>query len=255
MKYIINSTHSLGQKITAWISSLVDKSIGVTSSLNLIENGDCIIYLPSEQENIQTQINNFENLLVRVKGKKVNFMLINLFADQSNNPYVFSALYGYLQRRLAASSINYTLIRHGVLADKIVKDILEIRKNGKIKSPCEINKINFITANDVAHAVAKIATQRFLHQKKGQTYLLTAPQGYNMVELAYLLSQIIEEEIEYAPQDNFEASGIDLSLAKAASLGLLNQVSDDFQKVTGRECEDLNHFIRNSYQLTKLMNK
>lgn len=255
VKYIINSNNFLGQKITAWLSSLIDESVEITNDLNNIQNDDCIIYLPSDQENIQTQINNFENLLTKLKNKKVNLILVSLFADQRNNPYLFSAVYGYMQRRLAASNINYTLVRYGVLADSIVKDIPQIRKNKKIQYPCGINKISFITANDVAHAVSRIAIYEFLHNKKGQSYLLTTSQGFNMIELSYLLSQIVEEEIEYAPQDNFETAGIDLSLSKAASLGLLEQVSNDFQLITGREPEDLNHFIRNSYQLTKLMRK
>lgn len=253
VKYIINSTNFLGQKITAWLSSLSGEITEITNDLNNIEDDDCIIYLPADQESIQLQINNFENLLIRLKNKKINLMLVSMFADQSNNPYLFSAVYGYMQRRLAASNINYTLVRYGVLADSIVKDIPQIRKDKKIQCPCGINKISFITANDVAHAVARIAVYKFLHDKRGQSYLLTTPQGFSMMEIAYLLSQILEEEIEYAPQDNFETSGMDLSLAKAASLGLLEQVSDDFQLITGRKPEDLNHFIRNSYQLTKLI--
>lgn len=255
VKYIINSTNFLGQKIAAWISALIDDSREITNDLSNIKDEDCIIYLPSNQENIQTQINNFEDLLIKVKDKDIKLIAVNLFADQSDNPYLFSAVYGYIQRRLAASAIDYTLIRHGVLADSLVEDIPIIQKNKKIKLPCGINRISFITANDVAHAVARVAIYKFLHNKRGKSYLLTENKSFNMVEVAYLLSQIIEEEIGYTPKDNFETSGMDLSLAKAASLGLLEQVSDDFQQITGREPEDLDHFIRNSYQLTKLMKK
>ena len=35
-------------------------------------------------------------------------------------------------------------------------------------------------------------------------------------------------------------------------MGLLKATSNDFHRITGREPEDMEHFLRNGYQISKL---
>ncbi len=209
---------------------------------------------------MQKRITEFENVLQVVKEAKSKLIFVSFFADQENNPFVMSPFYAYVPRRLASSGIEYSIVKNSLYADPLVPDLDELIQRKNIIYPVGAKPLSFITRNDSAHAIACLAMQPVMRDQ-GQTYLLSMDKNYNMVELSYIMSRITDNQIGYAPvtTDEFakiyadEGDGVELaSMYAGGAKGLLSATSDDFHRLTGREPEEMEHFLRNGYQIARL---
>lgn len=285
MKYLITGANSkLAQKVTHWLKTMTDEvniRVGLPSlkekneyqdlevekveldyaNPNLVqkavENIDLIICIPSLGLNLSNRILEFENILAAAQKTCAKLIFVSFFADQENSPFLMSPFYGYALRRLAGSGLQYSVIKNTMFADPIVDYIPEMIKQKNIIYPVADQSLSFITMNDSAHAIASLAVQKTMRDQ-GQTYLLSMENNYNMIELAYIISHATETDIGYQPTTVEEYAKISknpimASLYAAGSLGLLDSTSRDFHKLTGREPEKMNHYLRNGYQIAKLL--
>ncbi|MDZ7834239.1 MAG: NmrA family NAD(P)-binding protein [Alkalibacterium sp.] len=184
-----------------------------------------------------------------------HFIFISFYADQENNPFLMSPFYGYASRRLACSSLSYTVIKNAMYADPLVSYLSELEDRGKVVYPVPHEKVSFISRQDSARAIVSVAVDPSLHN---QTYTLTQNRSYTMVELAETLSQVSGSELGFEPMsmEEFaqvydEPSGFGPLLAsmyEAANLGLLNTVTEDYRFITGKEAESLLSFMKRHCQ-------
>lgn len=285
MKYLITGASSkLAQKVTHWLKTMTDEAnirVGLPtltkkneykdlevekveldytshhSIQSAFQNIDLVVYIPSTGLNLSNKILEFEGILAGAEKANAKFIFVSFFADQENNPFLMSPFYAYVERRLAGSGVPYSVVKNTMYADPIVDYIPELIKRKNIIYPVGDQSLSFITLNDSAHAIACLAMQETMRDK-GQTYLLSMENNYNMIELAYIISHATETEIGYQPVSVKEFADIYknpimASLYAAAGKGLLNATSRDFHKLTGREPERMNHYLRNGYQIAKLL--
>lgn len=221
---------------------------------------DLVIYIPSITYDLQRRITEFENVLQAVKKAKAKLIFVSFFADQENNPFVMSPFYAYVPRRLASSKVEYSIVKNSLYADPLVPYLEELIKRKNIIYPVGAQPLSFITRNDSAHAIACLAMQSIMRDQ-GQSYLLSMDKNYNMVELSYIMSRITDHKIGYAPVTITEfakiyaqeGDGKELaSMYAGGAKGLLSETSDDFHRLTGREPEEMEHFLRNGYQIARL---
>lgn len=288
MKYLITgATGNLGEKVTRWLRTMTAEEnirVGIHSSKkankfndlavekvkldyfdsNTLEKAitgiDLVVYIPSITYSVQRRITEFENVLQAVKKAKAKLIFVSFFADQETNPFVMSPFYAYVPRRLASSNIEYSIVKNSLYADPLVPYLEELIKRQNIIYPVGAQPLSYITRNDSAHAIACLAMQPIMRDQ-GQTYLLSMDKNYNMVELSYIMSRITDHKIGYAPvtESEFakiyskEGDGKELSsLYAAGGKGLLQATSTDFHRLTGREPEEMEHFLRNGYQIARL---
>ncbi|MBP2058838.1 uncharacterized protein YbjT (DUF2867 family) [Lactobacillus colini] len=285
MKYLITGANSkLAQKVTHWLKTMTEEAnirVGLPSlsekheyrdlevdkveldytnhhSISSSFKGiDLVIYIPTIGLDLSNRILEFENILTASEKAHAKFIFVSFFADQANNPFLMSPFYAYAQRRLAGSGVAYTVVKNTMYADPLVDYIPELIKRKNIIYPVGDQSLSFITLNDSAHAIACLAVQKALRDK-GQSYLLSMENNYNMIELAYIISHATETEIGYDPVTIEEFTRIYhnpvmTSLYAAGGKGLLDATSRDFHKITGREPERMNHYLRNGYQIAKLL--
>ena len=221
---------------------------------------DLIIYIPSKTYKLNDRIAEFENILAATKESKASLIFISFFADQENNPFTMSPFYAYVPRRLAGSGVKYTIVKNTLYADPLVPYLPELIERHHIIYPVGAQPLSFITQNDSAHAIAKLAVEPELRDQ-GQSYLLSMENNFNMVELSYIMQNITEQDITYQPVTlkefahiyAAEGDGSELaSMYAGGAMGLLKATSNDFHRITGREPEDMEHFLRNGYQISKL---
>ena len=219
-----------------------------------------VIYIPSKTYKINDRIAEFENILEAVKEVNASLIFVSFFADQENNPFTMSPFYAYVPRRLAGSGVKYTIVKNTLYADPLVPYLPELVERHHIIYPVGAQPLSFITQNDSAHAIAKLAVEPELRDK-GQSYLLSMENNFNMVELSYIMQNVTEHQITYQPVTikefahiyATEGDGAELaSMYAGGAMGLLKATSNDFHRITGREPEDMEHFLRNGYQISKL---
>ena len=288
MKYLITgATGNLGEKVTRWLRTMTPENnirVGIHNlkkankfddldvekikldyfDLDTLEKAvsgvDLVIYIPSITYDLQRRITEFENVLQAVKKAKAKLIFVSFFADQENNPFVMSPFYAYVPRRLASSKVEYSIVKNSLYADPLVPYLEELIKRKNIIYPVGAQPLSFITRKDSAHAIACIAMQSIMRDQ-GQSYLLCMDKNYNMVVLSFILSRITDHKIGYAPVTITEfakiyaqeGDGKELaSMYAGGAKGLLSETSDDFHRLTGREPEEMEHFLRNGYQISRL---
>ena len=288
MKYLITgATGNLGEKVTRWLRTMTPENnirVGIHNlkkankfddldvekikldyfDLDTLEKAvsgvDLVIYIPSITYDLQRRITEFENVLQAVKKAKAKLIFVSFFADQENIPFVMSPFYAYVPRRLASSKVEYSIVKNSLYADPLVPYLEELIKRKNIIYPVGAQPLSFITRNDSAHAIACLAMQSIMRDQ-GQSYLLSMDKNYNMVELSYIMSRITDHKIGYAPVTITEfakiyaqeGDGKELaSMYAGGAKGLLSETSDDFHRLTGREPEEMEHFLRNGYQIARL---
>ncbi|ANU10951.1 hypothetical protein A1A1_18307 [Planococcus antarcticus DSM 14505] len=217
---------------------------------------DVLIYIPSLTFPSIARIMEFENAVMAAEKTRIKqFIFIGFMADHGNNPFKMSPFFGYVQRRLASGSVPYTYIRNGMYSDPLPPYLPELARQGKVLYPVADQRISFISRKDLAKAIVQIAVREQLH---GKEYTLTGPKAWSMNELAELMSRISGSPIVYDPlsKEQFselydEPKGFGpvlVSLYEAASKGMMGEVTEDFERITGEKAEDLSVYMEREYR-------
>ncbi len=217
---------------------------------------DVLIYIPSLTYEIRGRINEFENTLSAMTSAGVkNIVDVSFIADQYNNPFQMASYYAYLPVRLASSPFSYAVVKNSLYADPLVPYLPELIQRQNIIYPVGDQAMSFISRQDSAEAIANVAVKRYLRDR-GQNYLLTMKQNYNMVELSTIMTKITGQQIGYAPTTlkefadiyRSEGDGDELaSMYHAAALGLMDATTADFQHITGHTPQTMTEFLASNY--------
>ncbi|MCY1591287.1 SDR family oxidoreductase [Staphylococcus pettenkoferi] len=218
------------------------------------ENIDLVIFIPSIIHPSFKRLPEVENLVAAAQEAQVShIMFIGYYADQHNNPFHMSPYFGYAERLLASSPIDYTYVRMAMYMDPLVPYLPELKERGKLIYPVGEGKINYISRADIAKGVVALLQQP---GKWGQRYLL-AGYAYTMRELADILSEVADSPIQYDPvtREEFgemydEPQGFGPLLAsmyQAGEMGLLDQTSDDFERLTGERPMPFKDYLKQHY--------
>ncbi len=219
-------------------------------------DSDLVIYVPSLTYNLIDRVTELENLLTAMQKAHVsNLVAVSFFADQANNPFRMAPFYAYLPARLAGSGLNYAIVKNALYADPLVSYLPELIERQNIIYPVGNQKLAFISQENSAEAIAKVAMTPALRDH-GQTYLLTQNQALSMSELAKIMTTITRKTIGYQPVSlaefahiyHDEGDGNELaSMYQAGAMGLLSGISNDFVKITGHAPTSMADFLMNNY--------
>lgn len=251
-------TPSKGQKLK---EQKIDVRAGdysdVASMTEALKDIDLLIYVPSKTYDVVQRVLELENTLTAMKNAKVKkIIFVSFFADQEKNPFVMAPYYGYAPRRLAGLGVEYTIVKNSLYADPLVPYLPELIERKNIIYPIGEEKLSFISLADSAEAIAKLAVQPALRDN-GQTYLLSQEKNNSMNELSKIMSDVTGKEIGYQPvslqefAEIYQGDGDGNELAsmyQGGALGLLGDVSTDFEKITGHAPTDMESFLHERYE-------
>ncbi|WP_119326461.1 NAD(P)H-binding protein [Companilactobacillus musae] len=225
--------------------------------ITAFQNKDVLIYIPSKSHDSFSRVSELENVIKAAQKAQVGHILaMGFIADQENNPFDLSAFYGYLPRRLASSGIPYTIVKNALYADPLVPYLPELIERKNVIYPMKDQALSFISLEDSSKAFAKVAATKEL-LKNGKIYTLTQDQNYTMPQLAEVLSEVAGSEIGYQPVSLDEFAQIYnegneghmlSSMYDAGGRGLLNVISNDYQKIMGHSAMPLKEFLVKNYQ-------
>ncbi|BGE81355.1 SDR family oxidoreductase [Staphylococcus petrasii] len=221
------------------------------SMVKAFDNIDTVVFIPSIIHPSFKRLPEVENLVSAAQKAKVqHIMFIGYYADQHNNPFHMSPYFGYAERLLATSGLNYTYVRMAMYMDPLKPYLPELAEMHKLIYPAGEGRINYISRNDIARGIIALLQQP---EKFGQRYLLSG-YSYSMTELARILSDAADTEIKYDPvslgkfsemYDEPKGFGALLaSMYEAAARGLLDQESDDFEQLVHDKPQTLPEFLQ-----------
>lgn len=225
--------------------------------ITAFQNKDVLIYIPSKSHDSFSRVSELENVIKAAQKAQVGHILaMGFIADQEDNPFDLSAFYGYLPRRLVSSGIPYTIVKNALYADPLVPYLPELIERKNVIYPMKDQALSFISLEDSSKAFAKVAATKEL-LKNGKIYTLTQDQNYTMPQLAEVLSEVAGSEIGYQPVSLDEFAQIYnegneghmlSSMYDAGGRGLLNVISNDYQKIMGHSAMPLKEFLVKNYQ-------
>lgn len=252
----VRSPKKASQYVTAGIDVRAADYLDVDSMVEAWRGTDVLIYIPSISHPSIVRVPEFENSVIAAERAGVkHFIFVGFFADQVNSPFHMAAFFAYANTRLASAGFSYSIIKNAMYADPLVPYLPELIERKAVIYPMGNAKISFVSREDSAEAIVKLA---MLPALQGKTYVLTQERNYTMLELANLLSEVSGHEIGYQPvtveefaalYDQPKGFGVVLaSLYQARSQGCLDIVTDDFRTITGRQAMDLKNYMMKNYQ-------
>lgn len=217
---------------------------------------DILIYIPSITHPSIVRVPETENVIVAAEKARVKHLIfVGFFADQDNNPFHMAPFFGYTNRRLACSSLSYTVIKNAMYTDPLIPYLPELQETGRLIYPVPHGSLSFISRAESAEAIIKVAEDPYY---QNNVYTLTQERTYTMSELAAVLTEAGGKEILFTPASTSEFAakydrpagfGIVLaSLYEAAERGLLAQTTPDFRFITGRAAKDLRTVLTETYR-------
>lgn len=252
----VRSPQKASQYAAAGIDVRAADYLDVDSMVEAWRGTAVLIYIPSISHPSIVRVPEFENSVIAAERAGVkHFIFVGFFADQVNSPFHMAAFFAYANTRLASAGFSYSIIKNAMYADPLVPYLPELIERKAVIYPMENAKMSFISREDSAEAIVKLAMSPVL---QGKTYVLTQERNYTMLELANLLSEVSGHEISYQPvtveefaafYDQPKGFGVVLaSLYQAGSQGCLDIVTDDFRTITGRQATDLKSYMMKNYQ-------
>jgi len=189
--------------------------------------------------------------------------VLNAAADST---FILGADHYYTEEHIRETGLEYTFLRMSLYTDNVP---LSVTSDGVIRAPSGEGRAAWVTRADVADSAVAVLTGK---GRENRIYDLTGPQALTMSETALILSKAVGREIRYVPQiphearlyrntsrmetyererkqhtgkglDNFEVEMFVTHFLQIA-VGELDVVSDAVLRLTGRQPQSLEDFLR-----------
>ena len=203
---------------------------------------------------IGERVEQHKNVVDTAKSAGVNNIVYTsvVIADKSPEPIYRD--HKETEDYILASGLNYTFLRHNFYMDAYASEIDLAIERGVYRSPIGENGAALVSRRDLARAAACVLlTDKYANQ----TLNLTGPEkvtGMGFAHIATVLGgrPIAYEKVDFAelerdyrergyPED---AMPILLLLEKTVASGLLGEVSNRIQAITGEAPESFESFVR-----------
>lgn len=149
------------------------------------------------------------------------------------------------EQALAASELNWTILRNNLYADLLPGKIGQAIEMGQLFSAAGDGRLAYISREDCAQAAAAALLSSFNGRR---TLNITGPEALSTADLAALASKIANKSVTYVPLTkeelikNMVAAGVPQPVAQfvaaldaATDRGQFDVLSDDFAELTGHQ--------------------
>lgn len=162
-----------------------------------------------------------------------------------------------IEKYIESADLPYCHIRPSFFMQNISGiHAFEIKEFNKIVVPVRKALTSFIDAEDIGEIIAKVLSEPEKHQNKG--YSITGSEAISYLEVAKILSEELEREIEYSnPKASFakkywiEVRGLDKEYVTVMSMlymmtrmGGGKKVTSTFEEVMGKKPQTFREFVR-----------
>lgn len=149
------------------------------------------------------------------------------------------------EQALAASQLNWTVLRNNLYADLLLGSLGQAVQMGQLYSAAGEGKIAYVTREDCAQAAAAALLSSFNGRK---TFDITGPEALSQTDVANLATQLAGKPITYVPLElgvliqGMVAAGLPQPIAEtyasidtATAQGQFEEVANAFAELTGKK--------------------
>jgi uncharacterized protein YbjT (DUF2867 family) len=207
------------------------------------------------------QVKQEANFIDAAKRAKLGHVVkLSLIKADPKSPGPIPQWHGMAEKRLEASGLKFTHLRPNFHMQNMFWFARPIREIDTFCLPMAEAKTALVDARDIADAAGEVLLGS---GHEGKTYLLTGPQAMDCYEVAETLSTVMARRITYKPIAPEEFKTIVLrhwnliepyadaivSIWRGMAGGGYDQVSDDFERLTGRKPRSFAEFLRDHAEI------
>ena len=179
---------------------------------------------------------------------------LSAFGASHTAPTVNSRLHALSDAELAASGIPFTILKPHYFMQNLLLAAQSIAQQGAMYFALADGKMGLIDSRDISEFAAHVLTSA---GHEGKTYTLTGPASISMHQIAAAIGEAIGKPVKYVPvtpeaerqailqmgMDEWMVNLLsDYSAAYSTNWG--DQVTDDFQRVTGKSPRSITQFAQ-----------
>ena len=179
---------------------------------------------------------------------------LSAFGASHTAPTVNSRLHALSDAELAASGIPFTILKPHYFMQNLLMAAQSIAQQGAMYFALADGKMGLIDSRDISEFAAHVLTSA---GHEGKTYTLTGPASISMHQIAAAIGEAIGKPVKYVPvtpeaerqailqmgMDEWMVNLLsDYSAAYSTNWG--DQVTDDFQRVTGKSPRSITQFAQ-----------
>lgn len=203
-----------------------------------------------------------KNIVAAAEKAGVKHVIYTSFGrkNESKNSPIYPVAKGHLaaENALKNAHLDVTILKHNLYMEVIPMfagdNLLESKT---LFLPAEDGKTGFMARKDMANLAAEILTAKG-HENK--TYEVSGNKAYSFSEIATLISEVSDTEINYVSPNANEFTetlksygvpqpAIDMTLmfAKGIAQGEFNETASIYKDLTGNELTSLKEFLKELY--------
>ena len=219
-----------------------------------LEGVEKVFLLPPLMPN-QTEVTNaFVDAAKRAGGRHI--VKLSAIGADASQPYTFGKWHAANEQHIRESGLAFTFLRPNSFMQNFMNYFPP--RDGTIYLPWGNGKASLVDTRDIAAVAAEALTS---DRHKGKTYTLTGPAALGIAEVASILSETADREINYidvpesAARDGMLQAGLPqwqveplLELHAANKQNRWTAVTADVEKVTGNPPTDFAQFARDRFE-------
>lgn len=187
------------------------------------------------------------------QAANVHHVIYTSFINAPTSPVRFAPDHANTETALEASTLGYTVLRYALYADLLPSSLAQAYQMGGIFKATADGKSTYISREDCARAAAAALSASF----EGRRILnISGSQAFSQAEIATLASTLTARPLTYTPislealVEGMVAAGLPQPIAEtfasidtAIASGTFEEVSSDFELLTGQAPMSLSDFL------------
>jgi uncharacterized protein YbjT (DUF2867 family) len=163
----------------------------------------------------------------------------------AESPSLSSRDHARVEDALSTTGLPFTIVRTHFFMQNLLHSATAIESDSAIYMPLKNGRLAMVDVRDVSEAVAKVLVDG---SHLSETLTMTGPDSISISQAAAIVSSVIGREVRYIDvsleetRQTLLAAGLDEYLVneyivyyRAFAEGLGDFISDDFERVTGRQ--------------------
>ena len=225
------------------------------------DGAERVLFIPSFADTERRKAQGF-NVIDAAKACGVKqLVFIGIMDTRPDSPLPFAHAYGAIERALAESSLDWTVLRTSMYTGNLEEQYPLWLERRELVTCAGDGRISYVSRDDVAASAAGVLTSP-IDRHAEKVYVLTGPQALSYDEVGALISELFDTPIEVKHVSVEEFTDAlrqiwGLAYEGAAHVikvtplfqtvfkeGMMSEVTDHVERLSGRPPEDVRAWLQ-----------